>query len=111
MHEINLAELIEGNKIREILDRAGRNPFMPIQPLPVSGLYTRHDVAVSQKLGSFQRVVVETVRLDVDGSFPQMVASGTYYPLTYPRSWSVEWWYARLEEKSSGLWEGQIIQQ
>jgi hypothetical protein len=70
----------------------------------VSGLYTRSDWFGSGT--GLQKQVVETVRLDVDGWFPLMYASGNYS--TYLNSRRVDWLADRLKETSAGVWEGEI---
>jgi hypothetical protein len=77
------------------------------QVAAVSGLYARRDW-FSSKSG-FQKQVVETVRLDVDGWFPQMIASGTYSTSHYFNGGSVDWLATGLMEKSAGVWEGKIV--
>lgn len=85
-------------------------PFERVGRL-ASGVYRRSDVALTS--GALERVVVETVRLDVDGDLPQMVASGTYHPATFVASFHepTHWLAHPLVEKKPGEeWEGPIVQ-
>src|SRR5580765_3039155 len=73
----------------------------------VSGLYTRTDL-LSSRTG-IRKVVVETVRLDVDGYFPQNLASGTFTSRSYVLGGSVDWIAQHLKETTAGVWEGNIV--
>ena len=64
--------------------------------VPVSGLYVRDPQPAS---------VLEELRIDVDGRYPQMVASGTVYrPLQARMHWAAE-----LEQIGPNRWRGPIF--
>lgn len=69
-----------------------------------SGVYKRFEL-VGYAAG-YRKQAVETVRLDVDGWYPQMVASGSIFQQVTARL--VHWYATRLVETSSGVWEGEI---
>jgi hypothetical protein len=73
----------------------------------VSGLYERSDLS-GQFDGGIRRQVVETARLDVDGFYPQMIVSGTYFRFGYLGG-TVNWIANQLSETSPGTWEGPIV--
>lgn len=71
-----------------------------------SGVYKRFDwIAYGS---GFQKQVVETARLDVDGWYPLMVASGSIFQKGTAQL--VHWFATQLVETSSGVWEGNIRQ-
>src|SRR5918999_1750063 len=64
--------------------------------VPVSGLYLRDPQPAN---------VLEELRIDVDGRYPQMVASGTVYrPLQARMHWAAE-----LEQIGANRWRGPIF--
>jgi hypothetical protein len=64
--------------------------------VPVSGLYVRDPQPAN---------VLEELRIDVDGRYPQMVASGTVYrPLQARMHWAAE-----LEQIGPNRWRGPIF--
>ena len=64
--------------------------------MPVSGLYLRDPQPAT---------VLEELRIDVDGRYPQMVASGTVYrPLQARMHWAAE-----LEQLGPNRWRGPIF--
>lgn len=74
----------------------------------VGGLYTRKDLQAVN--GAFVSTVVETVRLDLDGWFPQNIASGwSVSSLALQNGW-VHWVTGRIEEVARGVWEGEITE-
>lgn len=79
--------------------------------LPASGTYIGQTWGFSRK-GGIYPVVTDTVRLDVDGSFPLMIASGTYDPgfglLSVALPEPVDWVATGLVETTDGVWEGPI---
>jgi hypothetical protein len=80
------------------------------QPLPVSGLYVRREW-MGASVGGLRLAVTDTVRLDVDGSYPLMVVSGRYHPGGGTRSVAgdVDWFCVDLVDKGDGVWEGSIV--
>jgi hypothetical protein len=74
----------------------------------VSGLYVRRDWIGAGSGPVIEQLVVETVRLDVDGWYPQMLASGTYTRVSL--FGTSDWLAIHLEETSPGVWEGDIVQ-
>ena len=71
----------------------------------ISGVYERRDFGrVSGP--SIHQFVVETVRLDVDGWYPQKMASGSYFSGVLAGGF-VEW-ASNITESSPGVWEGWI---
>jgi hypothetical protein len=78
---------------------------------PVSGLYSRSDLRPSGGITSgVSRHVVETVRFDVDGWYPQMLVSGTYAPSSSLSHFGyVHWLATHVQEVSAGVWEGVIV--
>ena len=73
----------------------------------VSGTYARH-IFIPYS-GGIRRVEAETVRLDVDGYFPQFVASGTIYGSL--GGGVVHWLATSLQGTAPGVWEGNIVRQ
>jgi hypothetical protein len=72
----------------------------------ISGVYERRDFGGS--LGSaIHQIVVETVRLDVDGWYPQKMASGSFSGGLL-HSGFVEWAAQDMVETWPGVWEGFI---
>ena len=83
-------------------------PIIGVFTAAASGLYTRTDLFATAN--GYEQQVVETVRLDVDGHFPQDVVSGRLSSSLYSSSFgSVEWIANRLVETSADTWEGSII--
>lgn len=74
--------------------------------IAVSGTYV-NEATVNPRLVSFA-LNYEEVRLDVDGSFPQMMASGSYYPLMSVLR-KPTYWVASLSVTAANTWEGQIL--
>lgn len=70
----------------------------------VSGTYVRG--ASSTK---FAIRDCETVRLDVDATFPQMMASGSYSPSVHSLTPPTHWITHPLQETDGGTWEGEIL--
>ena len=75
---------------------------------PVSGTYVRD--TSPNKLSTFAIRDYETVRLDVDGAFPQMVASGSYSQSARSLTQPTHWIAHPLHQIDSGTWEGRILQ-
>src|ERR1700682_1011871 len=74
----------------------------------VSGVYERRDLGRASRYSSaIPQVVVETIRLDVDGWYPQNMASGNFSG-GYSLSGGFVGWAARIAETYAGLWEGSI---
>jgi hypothetical protein len=109
--------------------QAADTPVLPIPPLlfGVSGLYQYSQpvpvtpipqpTPIAQPIGSVQDgaamaepaealfpVLRETLRLDVDGRYPQMTVSGAIYQLLTERLH----WIARLTPQPDGSWVGPI---
>ena len=72
----------------------------------VSGVYERRDLGRASG-SSIAQVVVEIIRLDVDGWYPQKMASGSFSE-RYSLSGGFVEWAARIVEASAGVWEGVI---
>jgi hypothetical protein len=73
----------------------------------VSGTYV-NDTAANPHL-MFATLHYEEVRLDVDGWFPQMMASGSSYQLISVLHKPTHW-VAALRATAADTWEGQILQ-
>lgn len=76
--------------------------------LPVSGTYVR--AAPSSDQLTYAIRDYETVRLDVDGTFPQGMASGSYSRSIHSLSPPTHWVAHPLEHTGPGTWEGTILQ-
>jgi hypothetical protein len=75
---------------------------------PVSGTYIRDGSSTNQV--AFSVNDYEIVRLDVDGSSPQNMASGSYSRL-FPSFQQPTYWIAHpLQQLDSSTWEGRILQ-
>jgi len=78
----------------------------------VSGVYERRRIGGfghgSESAATVQIVVAETVRLDVDGWYPQKMASGSISRLLVLHGGFVEW-AASIESTALHTWEGDII--
>lgn len=74
----------------------------------LSGLYVRREFTFART--HFVKTVVDVVRFDVDGVFPQMTASGTFYPSgTAPSiAGPIDWVAVSLAEYKPGFWTGLI---
>ena len=74
-----------------------------VRIFPASGTYNN-----AHGSGVFSVLHAETIRLDVDGTFPQMMASGSYMR-TLARIAKPTYWIAYpLKEVGYGIWEGPI---
>jgi len=73
----------------------------------VSGVYERRDVGRGSATG-LPLIVVETVRLDIDGWYPQKMASGNFSPAVYSLAGGFVEWASNITETSGGVWEGPI---
>jgi hypothetical protein len=73
--------------------------------MPVSGAYALRAPAGVVRLLS----AAETIRLDVDGTFPQMMASGSYERIGLVTARPAYWLAYPLNQVSPGTWEGPII--
>ena len=73
----------------------------------VSGVYVRTEI-LSRSVDGLTRGIVETVRLDVDGWYPQMVVSGSFTRVRVLSGGTVHWIANHLSETSPGTWEGPI---
>lgn len=75
----------------------------------LSGLYVRREY-VGRSLSGLTPVITDTVRLDVDGYIPQMVASGRFFPFG-PISFSepYDWVADYLHPVGHNVWEGEIL--
>jgi hypothetical protein len=74
----------------------------------VSGLYTRREWRPGT-LGQLSPTVANTVRLDVDGPYPLMVASGWFLRGSLATGVGPVYWIARsLKKVGARLWEGDI---
>ena len=73
---------------------------------PVSGLYERRELGPGAGYALVARVV-ESIRLDVDGWYSQMMASGSFFAGLYRFGGYVQW-AAPVQETSPGTWEGWI---
>ena len=87
------------------------DPIVPILSAPVSGLYTRKEWIFAT--AGMEQQIAERVRLDVDGWFPLMIASGTYSET--PGGYStpggmVDWIATKLTITGPGVWEGTILE-
>ena len=86
------------------------DPFVGLQNYAVSGRYVRRllgpGFGTKTKLNTF---VGDIVRLDVDGYFPTMTASGTLsaVPLLFDLG-TVDWIAHPLTSAADGIWEGDI---
>ena len=78
----------------------------------VSGLYERRGIGGfghdSESAATLRIVAAETVRLDVDGWYPQKMASGSISRLLVLHGGFVEW-AASIVSVSPDVWEGNII--
>ena len=86
-----------------------RWPVSPVSPAhPIPGLAAESngaDLAAEQSSPVDSRVILrETLRLDVDGRYPQMAASGTIYQFLTERTH----WVARLTQTPKGGYAGPI---
>jgi hypothetical protein len=75
--------------------------------LPVSGTYVSNahtDEGAVRAVAAF-----ETIRLDVDGTFPQMMASGSYERTMLSLAKPTCWIAHPLKAVSYGTWEGPIV--
>ena len=79
---------------------------------PVSGLYERRELGLGPGPGptnTLAPTIVESLRLDVDGWYPQMMASGSFASGGLTLFGGFVEWAATVEETPLGLWEGPII--
>ncbi|HVG17636.1 MAG TPA: hypothetical protein VNI02_01185 [Blastocatellia bacterium] len=76
--------------------------------MAVSGTYVRDTTPTRQII--FATRDYETVRLDVDGMFPQMMASGSYSPFVPSLRQPTHWIAHPLLQVDIGTWEGRILQ-
>ncbi len=72
----------------------------------MSGLYERRELGPGSGYALVARVV-ESIRLDVDGWYPQRMASGSFFAGLYRFGGFVQW-AASVQETSPGIWEGSI---
>jgi hypothetical protein len=90
--------------IKDIVDVFGRLSS-------VSGLYVSQRRSLEPRFD--ERLTHSVVRLDVDGPFPLMAASGTYagssLVAVYGGVEPAHWIAHPLESKGNGVWEGEII--
>lgn len=73
--------------------------------MPVSGTY------VLEASGGILNALAaaETIRLDVDGTFPQMMASGSYQAVGLSLARPAHWIAYPLRQTGLGTWEGRIM--
>ncbi|GLC23654.1 hypothetical protein [Roseisolibacter agri] len=87
------------------------NPLPPTVPQPIPGpvpgpgARTENGAAMAEPAAATAAILRETLRLDVDGRYPQMVASGTIFQLLTERIH----WIARLTRQADGSWVGPIF--
>ena len=77
-----------------------------LPPAPVSGTY---QTPVHGSDSVSVNNVLETIRLDVDGTFPQMMASGSYTRMRVLQQQPTYWVAHPLKQTGSGTWEGPIL--
>lgn len=78
-------------------------PVRPI-PQPIGGFEDGAGAEMAEPAAAALTVLRETLRLDVDGRYPQMMVSGTIYQLLTERMH----WIARLTRQADGSWIGPI---
>ena len=74
----------------------------------VSGTYVNENTNHNPHV-IFATLDYDEVRLDVDGWFPQMVASGSHYPLVSVIRKPTHW-VASVKAVGDDIWQGQILQ-
>ena len=90
---------------KEPPSRPDRTPAV-LPAMPVSGTY----VLPAPGGAGNELAAGETIRLDVDGAFPQMMASGSYQRIALSLARPTHWIAHPLELISTGTWEGPIKQ-
>src|SRR5687767_12300558 len=83
--------------------------YVPYLPMPVSGLYVRRTLSPFSPGGRLSSAIIETLRLDVDGWYPQQAASGSYAYTLFSIRGPVVWYAYPLTEVAPGVWEGSIV--
>ncbi|MDF1505221.1 hypothetical protein [Roseisolibacter sp. H3M3-2] len=73
-------------------------------PAPPVGRVEEEDAAMAEPPEAALVILRETLRLDVDGRYPQMTVSGTIFQLLTERIH----WIARLTRQADGSWTGPI---
>ena len=79
--------------------------LQPITPDPAPIGHVDDASAMTEPASATINVLRETLRLDVDGRYPQMVVSGTIFQLLTERIH----WIARLTRQADGSWVGPIF--
>lgn len=102
---LRLHPLLRG--VSGLYEYSQRRPVSPVSPAhPIPGLAAETNGAAAEQASPLDSRVVlrETVRLDVDGRYPQMAASGTIYQFLTERTH----WVARLTQTPKGAYAGPI---
>ena len=79
-----------------------------LRSMSVSGTYVSDSSPTKEIM--FAVRAYETVRLDVDGTFPQMMASGSYSPFMAYLKRPTHWVAHELRKIDNSTWEGPILQ-
>jgi hypothetical protein len=79
-------------------------PLAPVDPTPAPVGRAGRAAARAEPAQASAGILRETLRLDVDGRYPQMVVSGTIIQLLTERVH----WIARLTAQADGSWAGPI---